>query len=105
MDRLCFIYSLYITGLPSQLRDAVLAEFDGKTVVPENDANREYFTQQQMVALSNGDDIWASRDNPNERLLKMARTVTQNREQHRVKLNIKEVDPDANNNKVKRTHR
>lgn len=64
----------------------MLSEFEGTSVVPESDVNREYHMQQQLVALSNGEDTWASRDNPNERLLKMARTVTKDREQPRIKL-------------------
>ena len=42
--------------------------------------------QQQIAALSNGIDVWQERDNPNERLLKMARTVMNDREQSRIKL-------------------
>ncbi len=68
------------------MRDAVLSEFDGTSVVPESDVNREYFMQQQLIAIENGNDMWASRDNPNERLLKMARTVGKDREQPRIKL-------------------
>lgn len=73
-------------GLPSQLRDAVLSEFDGTPQAPESEVNREYFIQQQMIAINNGDDMWASRDNPNERLLRMARTAMKDREQPRIKL-------------------
>lgn len=73
-------------GLPSQLRDAVLAEFEGKSTATQSEVNRDHQMQQQIVALSNGEDMWATRDNPNERLLRMARTVIHDREQSRIKL-------------------
>ena len=77
-----------LIGLPSQLRDAVLSEYEGKSLVPESEVGQEYYLNQQIVALNNGEDAWASRDNPNERLLKMARTVMKDREQPRVKLPV-----------------
>jgi hypothetical protein len=79
-------YLLVYIGLPSQLRDAVLSEFQGTANIAQSEVNREYQMQQQIVALSNGIDVWAARDNPNERLLKMARTVIKDREQTRIKL-------------------
>ena len=66
----------------------MLSEYEGKSLVPESEVGQEYYLNQQIVALNNGEDAWASRDNPNERLLKMARTVMKDREQPRVKLPV-----------------
>lgn len=70
-----------------------MTEFEGKAVVPESEVGREYYLQQQIVALNNGDDAWMARDNPNERLLKMARTVMKDREQPRIKLPVSSAPP------------
>lgn len=93
-------------GLPSQLRDAVLSEYEGKGIVPESEVGQEYFLNQQIVALNNGDDAWATRDNPNERLLRMARTVMKDREQPRIKIPVSSVtDTVLSDVSGKRPHR
>jgi hypothetical protein len=74
--------------LPSQLRDAVLSQTDGTLVVPESDANREYFAAQHLALVASGNDPWQTGDTPNEKLLKLARGVAHDREQNRVKLSI-----------------
>ena len=87
----------------------MLAEFEGTSVLPESDVNREYKTQQQMIAIANGDDMWASRDNPNDRLLRMARTVAKEREQPRINLSItsnnQPIPVASNDDHLKRPHR
>eukprot|EP01041_Mallomonas_annulata_P002427 gene2427-4715_t len=73
-------------GLPSQLRDAVLSESDTTLTVPESDANREWFAQQHLALVAAGHDPWQAGETPNEKLLKMVRTATQDRDQPRVKI-------------------
>ena len=73
--------------MPSQLRDAVLSEYDNTSAaVPESDANREWFTQQHLALVAAGSDPWQDGDTPNEKLLKLVRTATEDRAQPRVKL-------------------
>jgi len=72
--------------LPSQLRDAVLSQSDTTLTIPESDANREWFAQQHVALVASGNDPWQTGDTPNEKLLKLARTTAQNREQTRIKL-------------------
>jgi len=57
-------------GLPSQLRDAVLAA-SGDELIPESDANREFYNQRRLMQLNEGvgsDDVTA-----NDSLIKVAR--------------------------------
>jgi hypothetical protein len=56
-------------GLPSQLRDAVLS-IENSISVPQN----------ELALVENGDNQWNSLDNPNERLIKMARETIHNRD-------------------------
>jgi len=71
-------------GLPSQLRDAVLAHSEGTLLEPESASNKEYVAQQQIALLENegGETLG---EIANAKLLKIARTVGMNREQPRVK--------------------
>lgn len=73
-------------NLPSQLRDAVLAQGDSTLVVPESDANREYFAAQHTQMVAEGTDPWSARETPTEKLLQMMRNVGQDRAQPRIKL-------------------
>jgi pre-mRNA-splicing factor RBM22/SLT11 len=74
-------------GLPSQLRDAVLSRADDETLaIPESEVNLEYQNQQQITALTNGLDPWASGETPNEKLLRLARNSTVHRDPSRIKL-------------------
>jgi hypothetical protein len=71
-------------GLPSQLRDAVLASADD-LAAPESVINKEYVTQQQLVRLdAEGEDVLANETT--EKLLKVVRTIATNREQPKVKM-------------------
>ena len=65
-------------ALPSQLRDAVLSVADS-IAVPENDANKLYKDNQVLDLINGGDNPWMAADNPNEKLLKIARTTAMNR--------------------------
>lgn len=68
-------------GLPSQLRDAVLARADDGTVAePESDANKEYHNQQHVMRLDSGADPWQAEETPNEKLLRLARSAVQTRD-------------------------
>lgn len=84
------------------MRDAVLAHFEG-VAVPESDVTKEYVAQQAISAMSDGADPWNSSDNPNERLLKMARAATSNREQPRI--NIPTIDATTSTDFSKRKFR
>jgi hypothetical protein len=66
----------------------VLSSTDGTLVVPESDANREYFAQQHVALVASGHDPWHTAETPNEKLLKIARSVAGDREQSRVKITI-----------------
>jgi hypothetical protein len=71
-------------GLPSQLRDAVLASADD-IAAPESVINKEYVTQQQLVRLdAEGEDVLANETT--EKLLKVVRTIATNRSQPKVKM-------------------
>lgn len=71
-------------GLPSQLRDAVLASADD-LAAPESVINKEYVTQQQLVRLdAEGEDVLANETT--EKLLKVVRTIATNRSQPKVKM-------------------
>jgi hypothetical protein len=59
---------------------------ESNIALPESDVNREWFAQQHLNALASGQDPWKDSHTPNEQLLKVARTATQNREQSRIKL-------------------
>lgn len=73
-----------MVGLPSQLRDAVLASADD-LAAPESVINKEYVTQQQLVRLdAEGEDVLANETT--EKLLKVVRTIATNREQPKVKM-------------------
>lgn len=87
--------SLTFVGLPSQLRDAVLAQTDGTLVVPESDANREYFAAQHTKMITDGTDPWSTRETPNEKLLEIVRNIDKDREQPRVKLPVLPTKRDA----------
>lgn len=82
-------------GLPSQLRDAVLSQTDGTLVVPESDANREYFAAQHSKMITDGTDPWSTRETPNEKLLEIVRNIDSDREQPRVKLPVLPSKRDA----------
>ena len=75
---------LSTSGLPSQLRDAVLSYADladnshGST--RESDVSRDYKIQEYLK--NNNEDT--DRSESDNRILKLARAITQNREQHRV---------------------
>lgn len=73
-------------GLPSQLRDAVLAQGSGAMAMPESDVNREYFAAQHQQIVAQGTDPWSARETPHEKLLEIVRASGENREQPRVKL-------------------
>lgn len=79
-------FCIFILGLPSQLRDAVLSQTEGALTVPESEANREYFVSQQLSMIANGNDPWQTGETPNDKLLKVARAVAAEREQDKVKL-------------------
>lgn len=70
-------------GLPAQLRDAVLQHADG-ILSAESQKNRDYMVQQQLALLDNSGEMLGEAEN--EKLLQLARSATQNREQPRVKL-------------------
>lgn len=78
-------------GVPSQLRDAVLhnAE-DGSAVrvatADQSEVNREYQTQQQLALINAGLSPYAPGDDPNERLLRLARSVKAERQPANKKL-------------------
>jgi hypothetical protein len=71
-------------GLPSQLRDAVLSTTEDAYVEPQSAVNKEYVTQQQLVLLENGEGETLG-EIANERLLKIARSVGENRHNPRIK--------------------
>lgn len=80
-------------GLPSQLRDAVLAHVEGISETT-SDANREYIVQQQLIALDNdASDGGMLGEAANEKLIKIARTVATNRKQDRVKIPLPPPPP------------
>jgi hypothetical protein len=74
--------------LPSQLRDAVLSQTDGTLVTPESEANREYFAQKHTALIVSGNDPWKTGETPNDKLLKIARGIAEDRSQTRVKLSV-----------------
>lgn len=85
LDQSFYTCSFNHIGLPSQLRDAVLAHSDEGLEAPESIINREYITQQQLVRLdAEGEDVLANETS--ERLLKIARSVATNRAQPRIKM-------------------
>ncbi len=80
-------------GLPSQLRDAVLAHVEGISETT-SDANREYIVQQQLIALDNDSSEGGMLgEAANEKLIKIARTVASNRKQDRVKIPVPPPPP------------
>eukprot|EP01040_Poterioochromonas_malhamensis_P005941 gene5941-6387_t len=78
----CCILDMQL-GLPAQLRDAVLQHADG-ILSAESQKNRDYMVQQQLALLDNSGEMLGEAEN--EKLLQLARSATQNREQPRVKL-------------------
>ncbi len=66
-------------GLPSQLRDAVLS-IEDSIFVPQNSINQRFSEQNELLSIENGDSKWNSLNNPNERLIKIARETVQNRD-------------------------
>jgi pre-mRNA-splicing factor RBM22/SLT11 len=79
-------------GLPSQLRDAVLANEGNGIAAPESDVHREYHARQHLALLNSGQDPWQDDNTPNEQLLRIARGAsTQNRENSRIKMPIQGV--------------
>jgi len=73
-------------GLPSQLRDAVLATAKEAISVPVSDVNQEYQNQRQIALLEAGKDPWAGKLTPNDQLLEIARLAKEQREPSRVKI-------------------
>ena len=74
-------------GLPSQLRDAVLANENNNVAIPESDVHREYHAQQHLALLNSGQDPWQDANTPNEQLLRIARgAATQNRDHIKIKM-------------------
>lgn len=75
-------------GLPSQLRDSVLASLDGAAPVPVSDVNREYAAQQQLTLIEKGQNPWEQRaaGAPTDKLLAVARNIDDHREHKRIKL-------------------
>jgi hypothetical protein len=71
-------------GLPAQLRDAVLQHTDGIQDAASQ-KNKDYMVQQQLALLEESGEMMLG-ELENEKLLQLARTATQNREQPRVKL-------------------
>lgn len=77
------------SGLPSQLRDAVLASVgDTNTAIPESDVGKEWQSQRQVALLNSGQNPWENGQTPNEMLLDVARSALHDREQHRVKITV-----------------
>ena len=73
----------------------MLAQTDGTLVVPESDANREYFAAQHTKMITDGTDPWSTRETPNEKLLEVVRNIDKDREQPRVKLPVLPSKRDA----------
>ena len=80
-------------GLPSQLRDAVLAAEGDIPSSASSDVNRNFQYSQQVALLNAGHDPWTNGEGPNEKLLALARNISNERSQPRLQLNIK-----SNNN-------
>lgn len=76
------------SGLPSQLRDAVLSTCGDSVKLPESDVGKEYQVQKQLLMLENGENPWQNELNPNEMLLEVARSAVSDREHHRIKLPV-----------------
>jgi pre-mRNA-splicing factor RBM22/SLT11 len=75
-------------GLPSQLRDSVLASLEGAAPLPVSDVNREFAMQQQLALIEKGQNPWEKRaaGAPTDQLLSVARNIDDNREHKRIKL-------------------
>ena len=86
-------------GLPVQLRDAVLASEGDITQSATSDVNRNFQYSQQVALMNSGHDPWSNGEGPNERLLELARNISNERSQPRVHLDIK-----TNNNKQLGSH-
>lgn len=54
--------------------------------MPESEANREYFANQQLNSIANGNDAWHTGETTNDRLLKLARSVQHDRTNDNKKL-------------------
>lgn len=74
--------------MPSQLRDAVLAESENLVAESDqSDSNREYHAQRQLALLNNGENPWGSGPSPSELLVQVARSaVSGDRSHKRVKI-------------------
>lgn len=76
-------------GLPSQLRDAILANTEDGPKMPESEVGKEYVVQRQLALLDNGLNPWQDTQTPNEMLIEIARSALDDRENKRVKLQKK----------------
>ena len=74
-------------GLPVQLRDAVLASEGDITQTVSSDVNRNFQYSQQVALMNSGNDPWSNGEGPNEKLLALARNITNERSQPRLHLN------------------
>ena len=72
-------------GLPSQLRDAVLAQSDDGLAATVSDANRLHVVQQQLALLDRTEEGMLGAEEI-EKLLLIARNIGKNREQPRIKM-------------------
>lgn len=86
-------------GLPSQLRDAVLAAEGDVPSSATSDVNRNYQYSQQVALINSGNDPWTNGEGPNEKLLALARNISNERSQPRLLIDIKSNKKhDSNNN-------
>lgn len=67
------------------MRDAVLHHIDDQMVEPLSSVNKEYVVQQQLVALENTSSI-SQGEIANQKLIQLARSANQNRDQPRVNI-------------------
>lgn len=79
----------YAIGLPSQLRDAVLSYADSKEnshgSSHQSDVTRDYKMQEYLQKPTTNVNL----DESDSRLINIARTVTQNRQQDRVSIGVR----------------
>lgn len=85
-------------GLPSQLRDAVLSAEGDIPSSASSDVNRNFQYSQQVALLNAGHDPWVNGEGPNEKLLALARNISNERSQPRLQLNIKSNNNNGDNN-------
>lgn len=72
-------------NLPSQLRDAVLSAANSIATI-ENSSNVAYQEQNALALINSGNNIWQQSDNPNEKLLQIARKTSTNRYNKKIKV-------------------